>query len=101
MKTQIEGTYEIKVHTPMGVENGTLEIRVENQNITGTITNSKGTTEFTDGVLKDNEIQFNSKIKTPMGKLKAHITAKVENNIFEGIAKLPLGSAKIEGKKTV
>lgn len=101
MKTQVEGTYKIKVHTPMGVEDGTLKLIVENESLSGTITNSKGTTEFTDGTVKDNEVEFNSKIKTPMGRLKAHVTGKVANNSFEGVAKLPLGKAKIEGEKMV
>lgn len=101
MKTQVEGTYKIKVHTPVGVEDGTLKLIVEGESLSGTITNSKGTTEFTDGKVNGNEVEFNSKIKTPMGKLKAHVNGKVENNLFEGLAKLPLGKAKIEGEKMV
>ena len=99
MKTKVEGTYEIKVHTPMGVEEGTLKLVVVNGSLSGTIINKKGESEFRDGTVSDNKIQFDTKIKTPMGRLKARITGEVENGTFNGIAKLPLGTAKVEGEK--
>ncbi|MBN2638398.1 MAG: hypothetical protein JXR65_04860 [Bacteroidales bacterium] len=97
--TKVEGTYEIQVHTPMGVEQGTLELVLENGSLSGTITNKKGISEFTGGTVSGNEVTFNTKIKTPMGRLKASVAGVVEGNNFSGTAKLPLGSAKIEGKK--
>jgi hypothetical protein len=98
-ESKVDGIYEIKVHTPMGVENGTLTLSTENGTLAGTITNKKGTSEFNGGSVSNNEIQFDSKIKTPMGRLKAKITGTIDNGIFTGIAKLPLGTAKIEGNK--
>lgn len=98
-KNQIEGAYKIHVHTPMGTEEGTLELTVNGQSLSGTITNSKGSTEFSDGIISDNEISFETKIKTPMGRLKAKVSGKIEDDLFTGSAKLPLGTAKIEGKK--
>lgn len=98
-KTKVEGTYEIQVHTPMGVEKGTLNLHVENGLLSGSIVNSKGSFEFEGGTVSNNEIQFDTKIKTPMGRLKARITGTIENDVFNGTAKLPLGTAKIEGKK--
>lgn len=96
---KVNGTYEINVHTPMGVEQGILMLSVENGELSGTITNKKGTTEFNGGTVSNNTIQFDSKIKTPVGKLKARITGTIENGIFTGSAKLPLGTAKIDGKR--
>lgn len=98
-KTQIEGTYEIQVHTPMGVQQGTLNLFIENESLCGTIMNTKGSSEFKGGTVVNNEVQFDTKIKTPMGRLKAKITGIIENDMFIGSAKLPLGTAKIEGKK--
>ncbi len=98
-ESKVEGTYDIRVQTPMGVEQGVLKVVVDGESISGTIINTKGTTEFTDGVLNNNELQFQTKIKTPMGRLKAKVTLKVEQDTLTGVAKLPLGAAKIEGKR--
>jgi hypothetical protein len=98
-KTQVEGTYEIQVHTPMGVQQGTLNLFIENGSLCGTIVNTKGTSKFNSGTISNNEVQFDTKIKTPMGRLKAKIIGIIENDMFIGSAKLPLGTAKIEGKK--
>lgn len=83
----------------MGVENGTLKLFVSNGLLAGTITNQKGNSEFSGGTVSNNEIQFDTKIKTPLGRLRAKITGTIENDILIGTAKLPLGTAKIEGMK--
>jgi hypothetical protein len=97
--TQVEGTYDIQVHTPMGVQQGILRLFIENGSLCGTIVNAKGSSEFNGGTVSNNSVQFDTKIKTPMGRLKAKITGNIENDMFIGSAKLPLGTAKIEGKK--
>lgn len=95
----IEGIYDIEVHTPMGIEKGALELKLENDSLSGMILNSRGASEFSDGVISGNEIQFRAKIKTPLGRLKAKIEGRVDGDDFTGIAKLPLGTAEISGKK--
>ncbi len=98
-KSVVAGTYQIKVHTPMGDEDGKLWLSVEGDNLRGKLQNKKGSTEFAGGAIEGNEIKFNTKIKTPMGRLKAQVTGQVDGDNFTGTAKLPLGSAKIEGKR--
>ncbi len=98
-KSTIAGTYDIKVHTPMGDEDGTLHLNIRNNALSGKLENKKGSTEFTGGTVEGNKVNFNTKIKTPMGRLKAQVTGQIEADNFTGTAKLPLGSAKIEGKR--
>jgi hypothetical protein len=83
----------------MGVEDGTLKLTFEGDELSGSIENSKGSTEFTGGNVEGNEVQFNTKIKTPMGRLKAKVAGKIENDKITLTAKLPLGTAQIEGNK--
>ena len=98
-KTKVEGTYSIQVHTPMGVQQGTLNLFIDNGSLCGSIINTKGSSEFKGGTVSDNEVQFDTKIKTPMGRLKAKIRGRIENDMLIGLAKLPFGTAKIEGNK--
>ena len=98
-ETTVAGTYEVKVHTPLGDEKGILNLVVDGNSLSGSLENKKGTTEFRGGTVEGNEVKFDTKIRTPMGRLKGHITGKVEDGTFTGAAKLPLGTAEIEGKR--
>lgn len=95
----VSGTYEIKVKTPMGVEAGKLTLVAEENSLSGTLENKKGSTEFSDGTVNGNKVEFKTKIKTPLGKLKAEVSGRVDAGVFKGTAKLPLGTAEIAGKK--
>lgn len=94
---KISGEYSVTVDTPIGQQEGSLTLKEENGSLSGTLTNSKGTFDFSDGTVDGNEVHFTTKIKTPMGRLKAKVSGKVDGDRFEGKAKLPLGSAEITG----
>jgi len=96
---KVAGTYNVKVHTPLGDEKGVLNLVVDGNSLSGSLENRKGTTEFTNGIVEGSKVKFNTKIRTPMGRLKGKVTGKVENGTFSGTAKLPLGTAEIEGKR--
>jgi hypothetical protein len=93
----IAGHYKVTVKTPVGLQQGSLTLKVEGDTLSGTLENSKGMTEFTGGTVNDNEVQFTTKIRTPLGRLKAEVNGKVDGDRFSGTAKLPLGVAQIEG----
>jgi hypothetical protein len=95
----VAGTYEVKVITPVGAQEGTLTLAVEGHSLSGTLTNPKGSSDFTGGEVKDNQVHFTAKIRTPMGRLKGDVTGTVEGDKFTGVARLPLGSAHIEGQR--
>ncbi|MGD8896987.1 MAG: hypothetical protein PVJ73_13200 [Acidobacteriota bacterium] len=95
----VEGTYQVKVTTPVGEQEGTLTLAVEGHSLCGSLTNPNGSSDFTGGEVKGNEVRFTTKIKTPMGRLKGRVSGRVDGDTFTGMAKLPLGSAQIEGRK--
>ncbi|MEL7833520.1 hypothetical protein [Fodinibius sp. Rm-B-1B1-1] len=97
---QISGKYSVTVDTPMGVQEGSLILKAENGALSGTLTNPKGSFSFSNGTVQGNEIAFTTKIKTPMGRFKAKVSGIIEDDTFEGTAKLPLGSADIKGTRT-
>jgi hypothetical protein len=93
----ISGTYKVKVSTPVGPQEGSLTLMADGDTLSGALENAKGATEFNGGTVNGNEVQFATKIKTPLGRLKAQVNGKIEGDRFAGTAKLPLGVAKIEG----
>jgi carbon-monoxide dehydrogenase large subunit len=96
----VEGTYQVKVKTPVGEQEGTLTLAVEGQALSGSLTNPRGSSDFTGGEVNGNEVHFTTKIKTPMGRLKGQVTGKVNGDTFTGVARLPLGTAQIEGRRS-
>jgi hypothetical protein len=95
----VAGDYKITLNTPVGPQEGSLSLQVDGMSLSGTIHNAKGATDFDGGTVKGNEVDFKARISTPIGHLKAHVTGTVDGDRFTGSAKLPLGSAQIEGTR--
>jgi len=93
----VTGTYKIQVKTPAGLQEGRMTLFVEGDSLTGMLDYSAGRCEFKNGKVKGNAVEFTTKINTPIGHLKALVTGVVKGDSFSGIAKLPIGSAKING----
>ena len=93
----VAGTYKVQVKTPMGLQEGKMTLVVDGVSLKGTLENSTGSFEFTDGKAKENTVEFATKIKTPIGSLKASVIGVVRGNTFSGVVKLPIGSAQIDG----
>jgi len=100
MHMSITGIYDVTVKTPVGEQHGSLLLHDDNGNLSGALTNPKGTTEFTGGSANDGAVEFTTRIRTPLGRLKAHVTGKVEGDAFTGLAELPLGNAEITGTRS-
>jgi phage antirepressor YoqD-like protein len=90
-------SYDVKVTTPVGIQNGTLYFEVNDNVLTGKLVNDKGEFEIKEGTIEDGVASFKAKLVTPLGRMKVTITGKIEGETFKGNAKMPLGSASIEG----
>lgn len=99
----VSGTYTLTIKTPMGSQDGEMTLRMEENILRGTLRNSAGSSDFTGDIVDGNKVQFNinTKIKTPLGRMKAQVSGTVEGNVFSGSAALPLGIAEIYGVRNV
>lgn len=95
----VDGHYELFLHTPLGEQKGTMVLESDGDVLSGTLTNPHGASEFSGGTVDGERVEFDTRIPTPIGRLKAHVTGKVEGQRFTGDAKLPLGTARLEGDK--
>ncbi|TMV88349.1 hypothetical protein FGG78_17135 [Thioclava sp. BHET1] len=97
---RIDGTYSLSIKTPLGEQKGTLVLTTDGKALSGSLQNAKGQVAFDGGTAEDGKVSFDTRIPTPIGKLKAHVMGTVVGDHFSGVAKLPLGKAEIEGYRT-
>ncbi|MEC3861407.1 hypothetical protein VK792_08940 [Mesobacterium sp. TK19101] len=96
---RIDGQYKLSLKTPVGEQQGMMSLKTDGTTLSGNLQNTKGEVAFSGGSVQGNQIAFDTRIPTPIGKLKAHVTGQVSGTHFSGLAKLPLGSAQIEGDR--
>jgi hypothetical protein len=96
---KIDGNYNLTLDTPVGTQDGSLTLKADGSSLSGTLTNARGSSTFAGGTITGGAVEFDTKIPTPLGRLKAHVTGTVDGDHFSGEAKLPLGSARIEGDR--
>jgi hypothetical protein len=97
----IEGTYQLKVTTPMGIKPGKLILHVEGSILSGTITNMGNSNEFTGGTVDGDHFEFKAEGQTPMGHAKLEVKGMVFGDSISGEIKLkPMGAkTKFEGAR--
>ena len=95
----VAGTYKIQVKTPVGLKEGKMILAVEGEALTGRLEYYAGKSDFKNGKVKGNTVEFTTTIKTPMGHLRAFVRGMVEGDSFSGVAKLPMGTAQIYGRR--
>jgi len=99
MNMTIDGTYKVTVKTPLGPQQGQLVLKTDGTSLSGVLQNPKGENAFEGGTVEGNTVCFVTRIRTPMGRLKAEITGEIAGNSFTGTAKLPLGNAEISATR--
>lgn len=93
----IDGDYKLTLKTPVGVQEGSMTLKTDGASLSGTLANDRGTSEFSGGTASGGTVEFETRIPTPIGRMKAHVTGSISGDRFNGDAKLPLGSAHIVG----
>jgi hypothetical protein len=91
----IDGTWNTTSKTPLGKQKGTLVLKSEGSELSGSSSSQWGTDEFTGGTVDSNNFEFTVKSKSPVGPLK--ITYK---GTFDGDKMSGQASAKPLGVKT-
>lgn len=95
----VPGTYKVTVKTPLGPQEAKLTFAVDGAALSGAIENVKGRSDFSGGTVSGNEVHFSARISTPIGRVHADISGRVDGDRFTATAKLPLGKAEIEGAR--
>ncbi|MBO9499233.1 MAG: hypothetical protein J7483_07230 [Novosphingobium sp.] len=97
--SDISGTYEIVINSPMGDQKATLTIKVDGDKFTGTSVGAQGSADLS-GDVSGNTLAWKQAITVPM-PLTLDFSATVEGDAIQG--KMDTGSFgafPFSGKKT-
>jgi hypothetical protein len=96
----VDGTYKIEIDTPMGKQESKLTLKTAGGGLSGTMESPFGTTDFTGGTVKGNEVAWAMDISSPMGSLKLEYKGKVTGDDISGEVKAgDFGSSPFKGKR--
>jgi len=94
----VRGKWNITIKTPLGDKSGVLELHVEGNNLTGSLSDADHHVAISDGWADGNALKWSAKITKPM-RLSFKFTATVDGNRISGSARHLLGSATFSGTR--
>ncbi len=95
--TNVDGTWNIKIETPMGTRAAVLTLKADGGTLTGTMGGDSGATEIFDGTVSGNNVTWSARITQPMA-LTMEFTAAVSGDSITGTVKLGMfGNAPLSG----
>ncbi len=94
-----DGTWNTTMNTPMGAQQGTLELKTDGSTLTGTLSGAQGTIELKDGTADGDSLSWKADITTPM-PMTLEFSAKVDGDNISGNVKLgAFGTASFSGTR--
>ena len=94
-----DGTWNTTMNTPMGAQQGTLELKTDGSVLTGTLSGAQGTIELTDGAADGDSLSWKADITTPMA-MTLEFSATVDGDSISGNVKLgAFGNASFSGTR--
>jgi hypothetical protein len=91
-----QGKWKVRIDTPVGEKTGILELMVDGERLSGSLSDGEHHAEIRDGRVNGRELSWSAEIKKPM-RLTFKFTAVVENDRISGAARNLLGSATFAG----
>jgi hypothetical protein len=85
----LDGTWDVTLQTPMGAQQGTLQLSTEGDTLNGSFTSARGTQQFT-GTANGDEFSWKSTVQGPMGQLELTWNGKLAGEEING--KVQFGS---------
>jgi len=95
----IDGTYNLRVNTPMGVQESKVTLKTDGNSLSGTQIDSMGESEVRDGKVSGDEAQWSIETTSPFGPLKIEFKVTIKGDKITGQAITPFGPSPVEGTK--
>ncbi len=95
----MDGIYEIKVNTPMGMLNGKVYLKQNGNSISGVVEIMGMKNNLTGGKVQGNKCCFSGEFKNNMLNLKYDVAGELVGNILNIYAKTNMGEFKLQGTK--
>ena len=95
----MDGIYQVKVKTPMGIIDGKITLKTSNDMIDGILEVMGMRHSLNNGRVKGNQCYFKGNMQNDAINIRYEIMGEVKNNILNIYAKTNMGEFKIQGKK--
>ncbi len=82
-----DGTWNTTMNTPMGAQQGTMNIATDGGSLSGTLSGPQGDIEVSDGTVDGNNLTWKAAITTPMA-MTLEFEATVDGDAMSGNVKL-------------
>ena len=83
----VEGTWNVKLQTPMGERPATLKLSDSGGTLSGTVSSEQGDAELS-GTLVDDAVQLKAKLTGPMGEIELDFSGTLKGDEISGSVKL-------------
>ena len=94
-----DGTWNTTMNTPMGAQQGTLELATDGSSLTGKLGGPQGEIEIQDGTVDGDNLSWKADITSPMA-MTLEFTATVSGDEISGDVKLgSFGNATFTGTR--
>ena len=94
----MQSKWNITVATPMGERSGVLELCIDGDTLTGSLSDGEHVVALDDGKIQGNRLSWSAKITKPM-RLNFKFTATIDADRISGSARHMLGSAAFTGMR--
>jgi hypothetical protein len=98
MNSTVAGKWNITIKTPMGDKSGVLELNVDGDKLTGSLSDADHHVAISDGEIAGNRLSWKAKITKPM-RLSFKFSAVIEEDRISGSAHHMLGTATFAGSR--
>ncbi len=95
----LDGTYTVKLKTPMGVKKGDVEFRTDGNDLTGKLIIMGKENPFTSGEADGENFRFCGEMTTAVGKVAFDCSGKVAGDAIEGNVKTKKGNLIMSGTR--
>jgi hypothetical protein len=93
------GTWNTTINTPMGAQNGTLELNVDGSDLSGKMSSPQGEMAIENGAIDGDSLSWKAAITAPM-PMTLEFSATVDGDAITGTVKLgAFGEAKFLGTR--
>lgn len=90
------GKWNLKIKTPMNTQTPTIDVTVDGETLSGTLTDDNGTVALSEGRMAD-KAYFKAPLKTPFGVMVFDFALEVNGDELGGKAKMKMGSMTVTG----
>lgn len=96
----MNGTYNVTLHTPIGVKNGTITFFNKNEMLNGSIRTMGNTSFFMNGKTHGNSFEFSGILNAGFFRISYTAKGTVIGDVLKAVASTKIGTFQINGTRT-